>query len=235
MHSDDSAPVATPLLYSHTACDERGNFHYRGDLHNPGENLATVAGRVERHLRSRFPEARFSVLTQKFSGGRKIIAELLDTPEDLTGREEQDAFTMKVKDEIERFGFTRSQLLQDSHSCAFFCEVRIGRPYWAALATRRGSGSTVEALIPLAAFKKRIKPGDQLKLIGAPDSYRTIGAIRTVKAVRSKDIVFEGPIYLDFPRAAQFACDGKLVRIAIGTEDHPGACLVYELQPAMVA
>jgi hypothetical protein len=33
--------------------------------------------------------------------------------------------------------------------------------------------------------------------------------------------------YLELPRAAQFACDGVRVRIAIGTEYEPDAHLLY--------
>lgn len=235
MHSNDNTPDAPAPLYSQVEFDDRGNFHYQGDLHQPSEALASTAERIDRHLRTSFPESRFTITTRKFSGGRKIIAELLDTPEDLTGRDTQEAFTVKVKDQIERFGFTRSNVYQDSHNCAFFCEVRIGQPYWVALAARRGSGGNVEALVPLAAFKKRLKPGDQMKLISAPSWHRSIGSTRIVKAVRSKDIVFEGPIYLDLPRAAQFACDGKLVRIAIGSEDRPDAHLLYQWIPGKAA
>jgi len=235
MHSDDSKTSAQALLYSQVQFDDRGNFQYQGDLHNSGENLATVAGRIERHLRDRFTDMRFTIITQKFNGGRKVIAELLDAPEDLTGRDAQEAFTVKVKDQIERFGFTRSNIYQDHHSCSFFCEVRIGPPYWTALAARRGLRSTVDALVPLSVFKKRLKPGDRLKLISAPGWHRSIGTVRTVESVRSKDIILEGPSYLTLPRATQFACDGKLVRFAIGTEHEPGAHLLYQWLPSEAA
>ena len=46
-------------------------------------------------------------------------------------------------------------------------------------------------------------------------------------AVRSSDLIFEGKIYLDFPRASAFACDGRLVRIANGHERDPDAHLLY--------
>lgn len=231
----NSAANAAARLYSQTEFDEHGNFHYQGDLQRSGETLAAIVARVERHLRDCFPDTRFALRTQTFSGGRKIIAELLDTPEDLTGRDAQQAFRVKVSDQIERFGFTRSNIHQDSHHCAFFCEVTIGQAYWTALGARRGSGSTVESVVSLAAFKKRLKPGDEMKLVSAPGWYRTIGTTRVVKAVRSKDIVFEGPVYLGLPRAAQFACDGKLVRIGIGTEDRPDAHLLYQWTPAKAA
>ncbi|MBO9579515.1 MAG: hypothetical protein J7498_01330 [Sphingobium sp.] len=235
MQPDDTTSDAPALLYSQTEYDERGNFHYQGDLHKPGEPLASIAARVEAHLRVIFPDSRFAIRTETFSGGRKIIAELLDTPEDLTDRDAKDAFSTRVKDQIERFGFTRSNVYQDSHNCSFFCDVGIGQPYWAALGARRGTGNAVKSLVSLAAFKKQVKPGDQMKLIGAPDGFRTLGAIRTVKAVRSKDIVFEGPVYLTLPRAAQFACDGKRVRFAIGSEHQPDAHLLYEWTPAKAA
>ncbi|SNS68902.1 hypothetical protein SAMN06295912_11290 [Sphingomonas laterariae] len=229
-----AAASAAPL-YSQTEFDERGNFHYQGDLQQPGESLAAIVARVDRHLRACFPDTRFAMRTQTFSGGRKIIADLLDTPEDLTGRDAQQDFSVKVKDQIERFGFTRSNIYQDSHHCAFFCEVTIGQAYWAALAKRRRAGSMVDSVVSLAAFKRRIKPGDQMKLISAPGWYRSIGTTRAVQAVRSKDIILEGPSYLTLPRAAQFACDGKLVRIAIGTEDSPDAHLLYQWTPAKAA
>lgn len=178
---------------------------------------------------------KFSVTTKRFAGGRKVTAELLDSPEDLTGRDRQLTFITAVRDQIERFGFCRSNFYQDSHACAFFCDVRIGQPYWTAQAARRGSGSTVESLVSLASFKKQLKPGDELELISAPGWHRSIGTTRRVKAVRSKDIVFEGPSYLELPRAAQFACDGKLVRIAMGTEDRPDAHLLYRWLPANAA
>lgn len=229
-----ASQVPTPL-YSQTEFDERGNFHYQGDLQRPGENLAAIARRVERHLRTCLPDARFAILTQSFSGGRKIIADVLDASEDLTGRDAQNTFIVTVKDQIERFGFTRSNVYQDSHHCAFFCEVRIGQPYWAALADRRGAESAVASVVSLAAFKKRVKPGDQLKLISAPGWHRAIGTTRTIEAVRSKDLILEGSSYLTLPRAAQFACDGTLVRIAIGTEDRPDDHLLYQWLPVKAA
>lgn len=231
----NSAATSAAPLYSQTEFDERGNFHYQGDLQQPDESLATIVARVERHLRACFADTRFALRTQTFSGGRKIIAELLDTPEDLTGRDAQQGFSVKVRDQIERFGFTRSNIYQDSHHCAFFCAVSIGQSYWTALGARRGSGSTVACVVSLATFKKRIKPGDQLKLLSAPGWHRSIGTTRAVEAVRSKDIVLEGPSYLSLPRAAQFACDGKLVRIGIGSEERPDAHLLYEWQPAQAA
>lgn len=228
MTTQNATPVTPAPLYSQVAFDERGNFRYQGDLQKPGEDLASTATRIERHLRERFPDARFAILTQKFAGGRKIIADILDTPKDLSGRDAQQAFNVEVKDQIERFSFTRSNIYQDSHHCAFFCEVRIDQSYWTALAARRGSQSSVDNLVSLAAFKKRVKPGDQLKLIGAPGGHRSIGTTRTITAVRSKDLVIEGPSYLGLPRAAQFACDGKHIRIAIGNEHEPDAHLLDE-------
>lgn len=113
-------------------------------------------------------------------------------------------------------------------SCSFFIEVRIGRAYWAALAARRGRANPVEQLVSLAAFKRRLKPGDQLKLISASAGHRSLGVTRTVESVRSGDIIFEGKIYLGFPRASCFACDGKRVRFAIGSEYGPDDHLLYE-------
>lgn len=235
MHAENKTPNTPTPLYSEVECDERGNFHYEGDLQQPDEDLKSLAGRVDRHLHAHFDGMRFSVTSERNGLGRTITAELLDAPDDLTGQDAQNDFTIRVRDQIERFGFTRSNFSQDSHVSAFFCDVRIGRPYWTAQAKRRGTGGSVEPLVSLAAFRKQLKPGDEMKLVDAPHGHRSLGATRTVKAVRSKDIVFEGPIYLGLPRVAQFACDGKLVEFAIGNEHQPDARLLYEWTPRKAA
>lgn len=103
--------------------------------------------------------------------------------------------------------------------------------YWAALAARRGKANAVDNLVSLASFKKRLKPGDSLTLLHAPYQHRALGTARKVIQIRSKDFVFEGRSYCDFPRAANFACDGRLVRIAVGNEHEPDAHLLYEWHP----
>lgn len=226
-------PVEAPArLYSQTAHDGRGNFHYEGDLYRQGEALPALCGRIERHLGVHVAGATFSVRGESFAGGRKVIVETLDGPVDLTAEADRRAFEEMLRDQIERFGFTRSNFYQDFIAVAFYNEVRIGRAYWAALAARRGPANPVEPLVSLAAFKRRLKPGDALKLIAAPEGHRALGTTRKVIAVRSADLIFEGKIYLDFPRASAFACDGRLVRIANGHERDPDAHLLYEWLPA---
>lgn len=230
--TDATTPGAPARLYSQNGYDEHGNFQYQGDLYRPGEDLPSLASRMGRHLVDQFTLARFAISTSKFAGGRKVIAVILDMPADLTDRDRQNAFIVEVRDQMERFGFTRSNALQGFHSCSFFCEARIGRAYWAALAKRRGPRNPVEALVSLAAFKKRVKPGDTLKLIDAPTGHRSLGTTRAISKVRSGDLILEGGSHLNFPRAAAFACDGKLVRISIGSDHDPDAHLLYEWRAA---
>jgi hypothetical protein len=230
MHKDTTSSDTGVRLYSQTPYDDRGNFFYDGDLYHQSESLISTVERVEQHLRVQFPDARFAFQTERYTGGRKITAELLDTSEDLTSREAQQDFTVRVLDQIRRFGFNRANIYQDYHACAFFSQVRIGEAYWAALAKRQGVQNPVDTVVSLAAFRKQLKPGDRMVRIDAPDAPHTPEAIRIVQAVRSKDIVFDGPRYLQLPRATQFACDGKYVRIAIGSESQPDHHLLYEWQ-----
>src|SRR3546814_6873198 len=76
---------------------------------------------------------------------------------------------------MERFGFTRSNLYQDFHTCSFYCGARIGQAYWSALASRRGPKNPVEAKVSLASFKKQVRAGDSLKLVDAPAGHRSLG------------------------------------------------------------
>lgn len=101
--TDVSTPGAPTRLYSQTDHDERGNFHYQGDLYRAGDNLATLAARIEAHLKAKFPDTRFAITTEKFARGRKITAEIVDTPADLTSRDAQNAFFTEVRDQMERF------------------------------------------------------------------------------------------------------------------------------------
>lgn len=228
-----SAPAEPlPRLYSQTDHDDRGNFQYLGDLYRPADDLPTLCRRIERHLGDQFPEISFAIRSERFSGGRKISVEVLDAPEDLSTREAQEAFTTRVRDQIERFGFCRTNPLQDYWNCSFYSEVAIRQAYWAALAARRGKANPVDNLVSLASFKKRLKPGDGLTLLHAPFNHRALGATRKVIQIRSKDFVFEGRSFCDFPRASNFACDGRLVRIAVGNEHEPDAHLLYEWQQA---
>src|SRR3546814_16823159 len=95
--TDVSTPGASARPYSQTPFDERGNFHYEGDLYRPGDNLATLAARIEGHLKTKFPDTRFAIRTEKLGRGRKIIAEILDTQADLTARDAQnDVFVAEL-------------------------------------------------------------------------------------------------------------------------------------------
>lgn len=228
--TDVPTPGASARLYSRTPFDERGNFHYQGDLHRPTDQLPALTARIAQHLAAHFPETQFAITTEKFARGRKITAEILDNPTDLTSRDAQNAIFVAVRDQMERFGFTRSNIYQDYHSCSFFCEARIGQTYWAALASRHGAKNPVQPKVALAAFKKQVKAGDRLKLLDAPAGHRALGTIRLITKVRSGDVILEGRSYLSFPRASAFACDGTLVRISIGSEHEPDAHLLYEWQ-----
>lgn len=226
--TDANATGAAARLHSQTPTDERGNFHYDGDLYRPGEKLPDLAARIEAHLARHFPDAKFSLRTKKYSGGRNVTVELLDCPTDLTARDVRDEFIIAVNDQMSRFGFTRSNFYSDYHSCSFFGHVNIGRPYWSALAARRGTVNPVGSLVSLALFKKQLRPGDLFRRLDTATLQPVAGGDRTVKAVRSNELVFEGPIYLGLPRSAQFACDGKLVRIATGSEYDPHAHMLYQ-------
>lgn len=229
----DSNTATSVLLYSQTEHDERGNFSYDGDLHRSGEGLAALARRIQLHLHDFMPGAVFAVLTEAFAGGRKINVELLDHPVDLTDQTERQELLRRFHDQIERFNIVRSNYYQDYLSCSFYSDVRVARAYWVALAARRGAAAnSVAPIVPLAAFKRRVKPGDVLLLIHSSLGTHNVGVARKVVAARSADLVLEGPSYLSYPRAAAFSCDGKTVRVAIGNEHDPDAHLLYEWLPA---
>lgn len=226
--SSTHAPTSVPPLYSQASHDERGNFHYQGDFYRQAERLPELASRIRVHLAAHYPDMNIAVTTENYVGGRKVTAEILDAPDDLSGREAQEAIIVGIRDQMERFGFTRSNFYQDFHNCSFLADVRIGRAYWSALARRRGTQNPVEPLVTLAHFRKSLKIGQRLRLVAAPKGHRALGTTRTITAIRSKDVILDGASHLEFPRAADFACDGMRVRIAIGSEYEPGAHLLYE-------
>ena len=230
----EAAPPATaqatepPLLYSQVQHDERGNFAYRGDLQRAGRDLPELTAAIQQHLDGIIVGARFSVRGERFAGGRKVFAEVLEAAEDLSADAVRRDFEIRVRDQIERFGFVRSNFYQDYMNVSFYSEVRIGGAYWAALSARKGTDNSVKSTMSLAAFKRAVKVGDRLTLAAAPPWNRKVGTTRSIVAVRSADLVLEGPSYLALPRAAAFACDGERIRIGIGSDHDPDAHLLYE-------
>jgi hypothetical protein len=110
--ADCPTPVA-PRLYSQIEHDERGNLEYQGDLQQPGLSLPALAACVRRHLETSVAGASFSVRGESFAGWRKLIVEMLDAPADLSDPEARRRFELMLRDQVERFGFTRSNILQD--------------------------------------------------------------------------------------------------------------------------
>ena len=219
---------AEPRLRSQTHCDDRGNFAYSGDLYISGESLPDLCRRIELHLTRTIASATFSVTGERFTGGRSVRVELLDAPGDFSNEAGRRVFETLISDQVERFNVANGNLLQDYMTCSFFLHVRIGTAYWSALSARRGHANPVEARIPLARFKRQLRPGHKLKLIAASAGHRSLGTVRTVTAVRSGDLILEDRSYLSFPRASAFACDGKLIRIANGRDEDPDDHLLYE-------
>lgn len=223
-----SNSAAAHLFYSQVETDDRGNFAYSGDLRRDDLDLSALTVVIHQHLDNQITGGRFSVRGERFTGGRKVIVEVLDVPDDLSDETVRRTFETAMRDQIERFGFVRSNILQDFMTCSFFSEVRIGRAYWSALSARRGVQNPVKSTVPLGTFKRTVKAGDQLKLIAAPTGHRSLGMTRPIVQVRSADLVLEGPSYLTLPKASAFACDGKQVRIGIGSNHEPDAHLLYE-------
>lgn len=217
-----------PVLYSQVEPDERGNFDYKGDLQRAGLDLPGLTIAIQHHLETFVAGGRFSVRGERFAGGRKVIVEVLDVPEDLSSDDVRRAFESRIKDQVERFGFVRSNVFQDFMTVSFYNEVRIGGAYWAALSTRKGVQNRVTSTVSLAAFKRTVKVGDKLTLAAAPRWHHSLGTTRSIIAVRSGDLVLEGPSYLTLPKAAAFACDGARIRIGIGNDREPDAHLLYD-------
>lgn len=219
-------PREKPALYSQTPTDDRGKFVYKGDLLRPNESFAVLCARIVAHLRDLYPDFQIALTRQSFAGGRKIKVEICDTPIDLRDPAARDPLLLAVRDQIERFGFARANFHQDYSAVSFYSEVAIGKAYWAALAARVGQANPVEPSMSLAQFKRAIKVGDTLTMKHAPWQARYLGIERMVDAVRSGDIIMAGS-YLTLPCAAEFACDGRQVRIAVGDASNPDAHLLY--------
>lgn len=227
-----SPTAEQPRLRSAMQYDDRGNFEHKGDLYRPGESLPDLCRRIESHLHSTITGSRFAIRSERYTGGRRVIVELLDAPDDLSDETARRAFETILNDEVERFNVAHGNYHQDYLSCSFFTNIRIGTAYWAALAARSGAANPVEPTVPLAQFKRRVKPGDQFKLVAAYEGHRMLGTVRTITAVRSGDLILEGRSYLTLPRASAFACDGRFVRIANGNDNNPDEHLLYEWIPA---
>lgn len=73
-----SAPAR---LYSQTPHDDRGNFHYEGDLFCQGEALPALCARIERHLGVHVTGATFSVRGESLPVAARSLSNCLMDPQ----------------------------------------------------------------------------------------------------------------------------------------------------------
>lgn len=212
--------------------DERGNYNDKGDFHRPGESLDDLVPRMLAHLRHTFPEYEFSPERRMFAGGRSITMHVISGPEGLSDSEAGEAFTARVRAEMERFDHSHGNALNDYAKQSFFGFAKIDQRYHAQHA-KIPEGTDVEPKMTLAAFKRTIKAGDTIVLESTnnPYSQKMIGIEREVVQVRSGDFITHGAdgrkIYCDFPKAAAFACDGQRFRMTDASEHDPDGYRLY--------
>ncbi|GLT01023.1 hypothetical protein GCM10007897_24140 [Sphingobium jiangsuense] len=160
-HGGSTPANGTTRLYSQTPIADNGDFHYQGDLQQQDESLASLSNRIARHLHDHFDTMRFLVSAEQLVGGRRITAELLEPPSDLTHWRDQRKLITSIRDQMERFGFHRLNLLDGNHDCSFFSEVRIGNHL--SVQTNRGRARR-DRLPPAGQFP--VMPSEQAGSLG---------------------------------------------------------------------
>lgn len=208
--------------------DARGNFEDIGERYQDGRTLEQLTTLILEAISKELPNIKATAVAKKYSMGRSINILVLDAGEhDLTQRDVVDALKKRISDIVKKFNFERGNPYQDSYHTSFYSDVRIEPGAFMLHATRTGQATNeVEGKLSLAEFKRQLKPGDIMELVHGG----RLGT-RVVKQVRSKDIVFDGPSYLDFGRAGEFACDGELVRFSRGNEYDPGRHILFRWRP----
>lgn len=208
--------------------DDRGNYEDVGEKYQEGRSLEDLTSLILEEISRELPKVKATAVTKKFSGGRQIRILVLDAGDfDIEQRDVVDMLQKRIADIMKTFNYERGNVIQDYHRTSFYAGVRIEPAAFLLHASRTGKAANeVERKISLAEFKRRLKPGDVMEMLHGG----RLGE-RIVSQVRSKDIVFNGPSYLNLGRADAFACDGDLVRFALGTENDPGRHLLYRWRP----
>lgn len=209
--------------------DTQGNYNDVGIHYVHGRKLEEIVDLIKRELAKELPDVTISIKTQKYSMGQSINIEILDAGErDIVVFHTKEALEQRVRDIAERFNQSRGNVYQDYSSTTYYTNVRTASSAFAAHAARNGGVSNpVESKMTLSAFKRTVKPGDRFDILHGGRE-----RVRIVSQVRSNDLAFvdengANKSYLSFGKASNFACDGELVRFAIGHEYDPDRHLLY--------
>lgn len=205
--------------------DPHGNYEQIGSKFVSGRTLDELVPLICAEIRHELPDVKLTCHTHKYSGGRSIKIIVLDPGNnDITDRVQAESLEKKISEIAARFNSQRGNIYSDYDSSSFHCFVQIDSSAYALHAGKSGPiTNPVEKKISLTEFKRLLKPGDKMNCL-----HGSRPGMRVVKKIRSADFVFEGPLYMSWGRAADFACDGNKVRFALGNEREPDRHILYE-------
>lgn len=215
-------------LYSDTKMDDNGYFRYAGDLYRSRESLDDLIDRIKSHLARHYPDHQFGMRRSTFAGGCSITVTMNGGPAELMDADKRQEFFKDVRNQVKRFGREESHPISDYMSVSFYEHIEVGSQFLTAHAPR-DAATEVEPKMSMAQFKKTLKIGDTITLVSTGmANHKALGIPRKVIEIRSKDFIVEPKSYCDFPKAANFACDGSRFRISDANQYDPTAYRLYE-------
>lgn len=205
--------------------DDHGNYKNVGEKHNPKTSLKDIVTHIKKDLKAEFPKMKFSIKTKKFIGGQSIYVDIDDADEtDLKSREETDSLINKIGEILAKYNSSSGNIHQDYSYTFFYPHVDISSIAYSSYALKNNMiHKPIKSTMSLAEFKRTVKAGDKF----TPLHDGSLSE-RTVESVRSKDIIFKGPIYLDLNSSKNFSCDGEYIQIYLGSYYDPARTLLYK-------
>jgi hypothetical protein len=213
---------AIHVPYSERRPGTAGREPYVGDLYDPEASFAQMASSLTELLRGSHPGETVRITRRVYAMGRTLEVSIVTSDRDLSDAEIRKGVCLSISDQAERLGYDRSAYEVDLVDRHFALDVEVAADYWSARQAASGI-DPVESDMSPATFMKAMKSGHRLRELSGDRRGRTY----VVKSSSpSRFITDDGAggihdISWKVPRAMALRTDGRLIRIAMGTQNKP--------------
>lgn len=195
---------------------------YEGDLYDPALDTTGIVVRANELIRSTFPGTRALVSAHRHASGRSIDASVVAHHQDLSDGTIRRDLLDRIRGQIERLGWDRSDHSTDLVSRHFALTVEVHPDYWSERQAALAGLPAGSSLSP-SAFMKNLQTGHILEEAGGPLLGRryVVGDVTARGFTTSAGIQGAPDIFWHRPRAAALRAVGFRIRLSEGTEKEP--------------
>lgn len=195
-----------------------------GDLYDPSASSADVLDSMKALVAAAHAGTRVALTSRVAIGSWRIVAAILDHPQDLADREVSRTIKRAIARTIARYGYYGDIPEADHRRRLFDTTVAVHEDYWSKRQLDANPGFRITSYNQVAG---RAAASGSLRDESSGRSYRV------AKANAKGIILTDGTAGFTImpPRRAALSTSGDLVRFARGTEAAPDEHSIYRMMP----